>query len=93
MHKEAVAVSGVAEIAGGVAMLPDATARPAGIWLTALLLAVFPANVHMAIDQEQIDRMAKAGIPKWALYARLPIQPLLVILVLLSSRATTRSGD
>ncbi|MDQ5895014.1 MAG: hypothetical protein QG596_1275 [Actinomycetota bacterium] len=93
MHKEAVAVSGAAEIAGGLAMIPDATAKPAGVWLTALLLAVFPANLHMAIDQEQIERMAKAGIPKWALYARLPLQPLLVFLVLRSSRATTGSGE
>ncbi len=86
MHKEAVAVSGAAEIAGGIAMLPDTTAKPAGLWLTLLLLAVFPANLHMAIDQGQTDRMAKAGIPKWALYARLPLQPLLIYLVLRSSR-------
>ena len=46
------------------------------IALTALLLAVFPANVHMAVDQGQIERMAKAGIPRWALYARLPLQPV-----------------
>ena len=93
MHKEAVAVSGAAEIAGGLALIPDATAKPAGLWLTALLLAVFPANVHMAVDQGQIERMGKAGIPKWALYARLPLQPLLVFLVLRSSRATTGSDE
>lgn len=93
MHKEAVAVSGAAEIAGGLALIPDATAKPAGIWLTALLLAVFPANVHMAVDQGQIERMAKAGIPRWALYARLPLQPVIVFLVLRSSRATTGSDE
>lgn len=93
MHKEAVAVSGAAEIAGGLALIPDATAKPAGIWLTALLLAVFPANVHMAVDQGQIERMAMAGIPRWALYARLPLQPLLVFLVLRSGRATTGSDE
>ena len=93
MHKEAVAVSGAAEIAGGLALIPDATAKPAGIWLTALLLAVFPANVHMAVDQGQIERMAMAGIPRWALYARLPLQPVIVFLVLRSSRATTGSDE
>ena len=86
MHKEAVAVSGVAEIAGGAALLTDATAMFAGPWLTALLLAVFPANIHMAIDQGQVDRMAKAGIPRWALYARLPLQPVLILLVLRATR-------
>jgi uncharacterized membrane protein len=85
-HKEAVAVSGAAEIAGGAAMLSDATAKPAGLWLVALLVAVFPANIHMAIDQGQIERMARAGVPKWALYARLPLQPLLAYLVLRSTR-------
>ncbi len=87
LHKEAVAVSGAAEIAGGVAMLSDRTAKPAGVWLTALLIAVFPANVHMAIDQGQIERMARSGIPKWVLLARLPLQPLLICLVLRSTRA------
>ncbi len=90
MHKEAVAVSGIAEIAGGAAMLPDSTAKPAGLWLTALLLAVFPANIHMAIDRGQIERMARSGIPKWALYARLPLQPVLIYLVLKSTRSGTQ---
>ncbi|MCB0862437.1 MAG: hypothetical protein KDB66_04405 [Solirubrobacterales bacterium] len=90
MHREAVAVSGAAEIAGGAAMLSDVTAKPAGLWLTALLIAVFPANVHMAIDRGQIDRMAKTGVPKWALYARLPLQPALIYLVLKSTRSGTQ---
>ncbi len=93
MHKEAVAVSGVAEIVGGAAMLPDATARLAGPWLTALLLAVFPANIHMAIDRGQVERMAKAGIPRWALYARLPLQPIFILLVLLSTRNAGETGN
>lgn len=94
LHKEAVAVSGAAEIAGGAALLSERSAKPAGIWLTALLLAVFPANIHMAVDPGQIERMAKQGIPKWALYARLPLQPLLIYLVLRSTRSVgeTESG-
>ena len=50
-HKEAVQVSGVAEIAGGLAVLPRATRRFAGWWLIALLIAVFPANIHMAVNR------------------------------------------
>lgn len=63
LHREAVAVSGAAEIAGGVAMLPDRTASLAAPWLVALLVAVFPANVNMAIDQQQIEQAKASGIP------------------------------
>jgi uncharacterized membrane protein len=68
-----VAVSGVAELAGGVGVLLDRTRRPAGLWLVALLAAVFPANLHMARNPERFPR-----IPRWALYARLPLQPLMM---------------
>jgi uncharacterized membrane protein len=43
--------------------------------LIVLLLAVFPANVHMALHPEQFDDL---GIPLWGLYARLPVQFLLM---------------
>ena len=52
-HDEAVAVSGVAEIAGGAALFSDRTARFGGWWLIALLVAVFPANIHMALNPDQ----------------------------------------
>jgi uncharacterized membrane protein len=68
-----VAISGVAELAGGVGVLVDRTRRPAGLWLVALLAAVFPANLHMARNPERFAR-----IPGWALYARLPLQPLMM---------------
>lgn len=68
-----VVASGVAEIAGGLAVFLRHTRRPAGLGLIALLAAVFPANVHMARNPEQFHR-----IPRWALYARLPLQPLMM---------------
>src|SRR5437588_2704624 len=43
-----VEVSGVAEIAGGLAVLLPGTRRAAGVYLIALLAAVFPANLYMA---------------------------------------------
>ena len=52
--REAVALSGVAEIAGGAMVLYPATRRAGRWWLLALLLAVFPANIHMAVNPEQI---------------------------------------
>jgi len=71
--RELVQVSGVAEIAGGVGVLLPWTRRPAGVGLVALLAAVFPANLYMARQPERFRR-----IPRWALYARLPLQPLMM---------------
>jgi len=69
-----VFVSGIAEIVGGVAVLPRPTRRLGGLWLIALLAAVFPANLYMAREPERFRR-----IPRWALYARLPLQPLMML--------------
>jgi uncharacterized membrane protein len=77
--KTAVAVSGVAEIAGGLAVLHPASRRFGRWWLLALLLAVFPANVHMAVSPEQIRGLDLDKIPRWALWARLPLQPLAML--------------
>ncbi len=67
-----VAVSGACEIAGGVALLVPFLRRLAGWGLIALLVAVFPANVYMAMSPEQFS------VPAWALWARLPFQALLI---------------
>lgn len=68
-----VAVSGVAEVAGGLGVLLPWTRRPAGLGLIGLLAAVFPANLYMARTPEHFRK-----IPRWALYARLPLQPLMM---------------
>jgi uncharacterized membrane protein len=75
-HREAVLVSGAAEIAGGLAVLSPRTRKFGRWWLLALLLAVFPANVHMAIHPEQVtERGVPADrIPAWLLWLRLPLQ-------------------
>jgi uncharacterized membrane protein len=67
--RELVVASGLAEAAGGLAVLHERTRRPARWWLIATLVAVFPANVYMAIAA---DRFKK--IPEPALWARLPVQ-------------------
>jgi uncharacterized membrane protein len=74
-HRELVYLSGVFEILGAVGLMIPTLRRWAAWGLMALLLAVFPANVHMAIHPEAF--IAK-GIPLWALYARLPVQFLLI---------------
>jgi uncharacterized membrane protein len=73
--KELVVASGIAEIAGGVAVLPERTRPGARWWLLATLVAVYPANIHMALHPEQFAR-----IPAAALWARLPVQGLFALL-------------
>lgn len=81
LHKESVAISGVAEIAGGALLLTDRTARFGFWWLVALLVAVFPANIHMATNPESVPFVVKRDIPRWLLWARLPLQPLAALLL------------
>jgi uncharacterized membrane protein len=78
-HREAVAISGAAEIAGGLAVIPERTRELAGLWLVALLAAVFPANVHMAVNPGQIKGLDTDRIRPWMLWARLPLQPLVML--------------
>lgn len=85
-RREAVAVSGVAEIVGGAAMLGRGTRRFARWWLLALLFAVFPANVHMAVNPEQVRGLDLDRVPRWALWARLPLQPLAMLWVWRATR-------
>jgi uncharacterized membrane protein len=68
-HRELVVASGIAEIAGGLAVLDPRTRRGARWWLLATLLAVYPANVNMALQSHRYE-----GVPAWALWARLPLQ-------------------
>jgi uncharacterized membrane protein len=84
--KEVVAVSGVAEIAGAAALLHPASRRLGRWWLLALLVAVFPANVHMAVNPEQIKGLDLDRMPRWALWARLPLQPLAMFWVWRATR-------
>jgi uncharacterized membrane protein len=63
-----VYLSGAGEVLGGVGLLLRSTRRLAGWGLLALLVAVFPANVYMAMIHEQL------GIPGWVAWARLPLQ-------------------
>jgi uncharacterized membrane protein len=84
--KEAVAVSGVAEIAGAAMVLHPASRRLGRWWLLALLVSVFPANVHMAVNPEQIRGLDLRKIPRWTLWARLPLQPLAMLWVWRATR-------
>lgn len=79
-----VFLSGLAEIAGGIGILLPQT-RPVARWgLVALLVAVFPANVYMAVRHIE---PGGAHIPAAFLWLRLPLQPLLIWWVITATRA------
>ena len=85
-HRELVYLSGLAELAGGAGVLVHRTRRPAGWWLIATMLAVFPANVNMAVNAERFR-----GIPEPLLWARLPLQGAIVYWIWrVTSAATPR---
>ena len=54
-HAALVALSGLAEIALGVMVLVPSTQRIAAWGLIALLIAVYPANIHMAVNQVPLN--------------------------------------
>jgi len=84
--REINVVSGAAELLGGLAVLHPASRRFGRWWLLALLVAVFPANVHMAVNPEQIRGLDMRRFPRWALWARLPLQPLAMLWVWRATR-------
>ena len=68
-RKEIVVVSGAAEIAGGLMILPPRTRKAGRWWSLATLVAVYPANIEMALRPQRYPK-----IPPAALWARLPLQ-------------------
>ena len=69
-----VALSGAAEIAGGVGLLIRPLRKAAAWGLILLLIAVFPANIYMAGGREQMG----LTVSPLLLWLRLPLQFLLI---------------
>ncbi|MFM7508182.1 MAG: hypothetical protein ACKO5A_01360 [Actinomycetota bacterium] len=69
--REAVLWSGVAEVASGALLAVPSTKRIGGFLATATIVAVYPANIQMAIDATQGQDV---GVPAWAAWLRLPLQ-------------------
>ncbi len=80
--KELVYASGAAELACAAGLLHPRTRRAAGLVSTALLVAIFPANVQMAMDlNRKGSRTARA-----VAFARLPLQLPLILAAVRASR-------
>lgn len=88
-HDAMNTASGAAEILGGAAVLSRRPrVRRAGGWFSAAtLIAVFPANVHMALHADDFPKIPGG---RAALYARLPLQVVLIAWALAARSPSTR---
>jgi uncharacterized membrane protein len=84
-HPLLVELSGVAEIGLGLLLLVPRLTRWAAWGLIALLIAVFPANLHMATHPELYPE-----IPVLALWLRLPLQAVLIAWACVYTRPETK---
>jgi uncharacterized membrane protein len=76
-HRALILLSGVAEVALGLLVLVPATRRLAAWGIVLLLLAVLPANLHVAIhDVPLFGATEGLGIWNWV---RLPLQAVLML--------------
>jgi uncharacterized membrane protein len=74
--REMVLLSGFFEVLGGAGLLVPRLRRAAAWGLIALFLAVFPANIYMALEGIQLD--PENPLPTWGAWARLPFQALFI---------------
>ena len=68
-HLELVYLSGLLESLGGAVVLAPRVRAHAGWALVLLLVAIFPANLHMALNPDLFPDVSSVG-----LYVRLPLQ-------------------
>jgi uncharacterized membrane protein len=87
-HVPLVYVSGVCEVLLGVLLLVPRVRRAAAWGLIALLVAVFPANVHMAVNPDLFP-----SIPPAVLWARLPLQAVFIAWAWWFTRRNPSEGD
>ncbi|HXG85013.1 MAG TPA: DoxX family membrane protein [Pyrinomonadaceae bacterium] len=75
-------LSGIFQIALGILLLIPKFTRLAAFGLIALLIAVFPANIYMAANPQLFSEYSPT-----ALYIRLPVQLILIVLVFWVSKS------
>ena len=84
-HGFLVSLSGLLEIALGVMLLIPRLSRIAAWGLIALLIAVFPANLHMALNPQLYPEIKPV-----LLWLRLPLQAVLIVWAYWYTRPATR---
>ena len=84
-HYALVIVSGIAEVLLGIGLLIPKFTRLSAWGIIALLIAISPANIHMATHPEIYPT-----IPAIALWLRLPLQFLLILWAYWYTRTSDR---
>jgi uncharacterized membrane protein len=72
-HAELILLSGILEVLAGVGVFMARWRQKAGMLMILVMIGVFPANVHMAMNPAVFPE-----IPVWFLYLRLPLQGVLI---------------
>lgn len=85
---ELVQASGIAEILGGIGLLIPATRRVSAWGIIAMLLVYYDVHIYMVQHPEQF-----APIPPWALWARLPLQLVLMYWAYIYTRPEPRTTE
>jgi uncharacterized membrane protein len=88
-HLGLIYLSGAAEMLGGIGIGFAKWRRLAGWGLIALLVAVFPANVHMLMNHVPL---AGKSVPEWIYWVRLPLQAVLIGWIYWSCVRRERAG-
>ena len=82
-RKEIVVASGIAEIAGGLLILPERTRRAGRWWSLATLAAVYPANIEMAVIRCPVQRSSTGRClvaPRWVEALEAGVAPRVALL-------------
>lgn len=85
-HPEAlVQISGGTEILGGIGLLVPATRRSAAAGIALMLIVFFDVHQYMLLHPERFPE-----IPRWVLWARIPLQVVLIAWALRYTRTLER---
>ena len=87
-HLELVYLSGIFELLGAAGLLIPRTRRAAGFGLAALLVAILPANIYVAVNGGSVE-----GLPSgsWYYWLRLPFQAVFIAWALWCSKRSNAS--
>lgn len=74
-HLALVYISGFFEILGGIGILVPPVSQAAAWGLLILFIAVFPANINMAVNAIDLPNIPDSAVLRWG---RLPLQAVLI---------------
>jgi uncharacterized membrane protein len=89
-HLALVYISGFFEILGGIGILVPPVSQAAAWGLVLLFIAVFPANINMAINEIDLPGIPDSSVLRWG---RLPLQAVLIAWALWYTRADSLEGQ